>query len=110
MIQRVDEPFKGKYPFVNKMANRCQDFDLQEVDDEKEVDKYLTEFVLMKNKDTNNDKLLQFTEYRNNKVQAYSWIGRPIRADKKINLPANQKGYDTFETTVGKLLARRIQI
>ena len=28
----------------------------------------------------------------------------------KINLPANQKGCDTFETTVGKLSARRIQI
>ena len=29
---------------------------------------------------------------------------------RKINLPANQKGYDTFETTVGKLSVRRIQI
>ena len=28
----------------------------------------------------------------------------------KNNLQANQKGYDTFETTVGKLSARRIQI
>ena len=28
----------------------------------------------------------------------------------KINLPTNQRGYDTFETTVGKLSARRIQI
>ena len=28
----------------------------------------------------------------------------------KINLPANQKGYNTFETTAGKLSARRIQI
>ena len=28
----------------------------------------------------------------------------------KINLPANQKGYDTFETTVKKLSTRRIQI
>ena len=27
-----------------------------------------------------------------------------------INLPTNQKGYDTFETTAGKLSARRIQI
>ena len=27
-----------------------------------------------------------------------------------INLPSNQKGYVTSETTVGKLLARRIQI
>ena len=71
-IQRVDEPFKGKYTFVNKMANRCQDFDLQEVDDEKEVDKYLTEFVLMKHKYANNDKLLQFTDYRNNKVLTYA--------------------------------------
>ena len=26
-----------------------------------------------------------------------------------INLPTNQKGYNTFETTVGKLSARRIQ-
>ena len=43
-------------------------------------------------------------------MYTYSWIGRPIRADKKINMPANQKGYDTFETTVGKLSARRIQI
>ena len=29
---------------------------------------------------------------------------------RNINLPTNQKGYDTFETTVGKLSARRIQI
>ena len=29
---------------------------------------------------------------------------------KKINLPANQMGYDNSETTVGKLSARRSQI
>ena len=29
---------------------------------------------------------------------------------RKNNLPANRKGYDTFETTVGKLSTRRIQI
>ena len=29
---------------------------------------------------------------------------------QKFNFPANQKGYDNFETTIGKLLARRIQI
>ena len=29
---------------------------------------------------------------------------------QKINLPTNQKGYGNFETTVGKLSARRIQI
>ena len=28
----------------------------------------------------------------------------------KIDLPVNRKGDDTFETTVGKLSARRIQI
>ena len=28
---------------------------------------------------------------------------------QEINLPTNQKGYDTFETTVGKLSARRIR-
>ena len=28
---------------------------------------------------------------------------------RKINLPANQKGYDTFETTVGKLSARKFR-
>ena len=28
----------------------------------------------------------------------------------KTNLSANQKGYDTFEITVGKVLARRIQL
>ena len=27
-----------------------------------------------------------------------------------FNLPTSQKGYDTFETTIGKLSARRIQI
>ena len=32
------------------------------------------------------------------------------RRTRIINLPKNQKGYDTFETTVGKLSARRIQI
>ena len=41
----------------------------------------------------------------------YSWIGRPISTSRqKINLPKNQKEYDTLETTVGKLSARRIQI
>ena len=35
---------------------------------------------------------------------------RSATLTRKINLPTNQKGYDTFETTVGKLLARRIQI
>ena len=28
----------------------------------------------------------------------------------KINVPTNQNGYNNSETTVGKLLARRIQI
>ena len=35
------------------------------------------------------------------------WASAP--EPTKINLPANQKGYDTFETTVGKLSARRIK-
>ena len=35
---------------------------------------------------------------------------RSATRTQKNNLPANHKGYDTFETTVGKLLARRIQI
>ena len=35
---------------------------------------------------------------------------RSVRRTRIINLPENQKGYDTFETTVGKLSARRIQI
>ena len=34
----------------------------------------------------------------------YSWIAH------QINLPSNQKGYDTSETTIGKLSVRRIQI
>ena len=34
----------------------------------------------------------------------------PSKNTRKINLPTNQKVYDNFETTVGKLLARRIQI
>ena len=38
----------------------------------------------------------------------YSWIADPQDAHKQINLPTNKKGCDTFETTVGKLLARRI--
>ena len=38
-------------------------------------------------------------------LDCFSW-----RRTRIINLPANQKGYDTFETTVGKLSARRIQI
>ena len=31
-------------------------------------------------------------------------------SQQKNNLPTNQRDYDTFETTVGKLSARRIQI
>ena len=38
---------------------------------------------------------------------AYSWIGRPIRADKEYFL-TNQRGYDKSETTDEKLSARRI--
>ena len=34
---------------------------------------------------------------------------RSAKRKWKINLPANQKGYDNSETTVGKLLVRRIQ-
>ena len=33
-----------------------------------------------------------------------------VTLPRKINLPANQKGDDNSETTVGKLSARRIQI
>ena len=36
------------------------------------------------------------------------WTSNTSR--QKNILPTNQKGYDTFETTVGKLSARRIQI
>ena len=39
----------------------------------------------------------------------YSWIADQLSAQKN-NLPANHKGYDNSETTVGKLLARKIQI
>ena len=35
---------------------------------------------------------------------------RSARHTRKINLPANQKGYDNSETTNEKLSARRIQI
>ena len=34
----------------------------------------------------------------------------PSKRTWKINLPTYRKGYDKFETTCGKLLARRIQI
>ena len=40
----------------------------------------------------------------------YSWFANQQDAHKKINLPANQKGYNNSETTVGKLSARIIQI
>ena len=40
----------------------------------------------------------------------YSWIADSSGRTRIINLPTNQKGYDTFETTVGKLSARKIQI
>ena len=36
------------------------------------------------------------------------WTSNTSR--QKNNFPANQKGYDTFETIVGKVPARRIQI
>ena len=40
----------------------------------------------------------------------YNGLWIPQYEPTKNNSPANQKGYDTFETTVGKLSARRIQI
>ena len=40
----------------------------------------------------------------------YSWIADQRHAHKKIILSRNQKGYDNFETTVGKFSARRIRI
>ena len=43
-------------------------------------------------------------------VTKYGWIGSPVHAHKKINLPTNQKGCDKSETTYEKLSARRIQI
>ena len=38
-------------------------------------------------------------------LDCFSW-----RRTRIINFSTNQKGYDTFETTVGKLSVRRIQI
>ena len=38
-------------------------------------------------------------------LDCFSW-----RRTRIINLVSNQKGYDTFKTTVGKLSTRRIQI
>ena len=38
-------------------------------------------------------------------LDCFSW-----RRTRIINLVSSQKGYDTFETTVGKLSTRRIQI
>ena len=46
------------------------------------------------------------TQYRSILQLDCRSCGRP----RIINLASNQKGYDTFETTVGKLPARRIQI
>ena len=43
-------------------------------------------------------------------VFCYSWIRRPIQADKKDNFSANQKGYDNPETPVGMISERRINI
>ena len=40
----------------------------------------------------------------------YSWIADQPDAHETVNLLTNQKGYDNSETTVRKLLARRIQI
>ena len=42
------------------------------------------------------------------RVIQLDWMSNTSR--QKINSPANQKGYDTFEATVGKLSARRIRI
>ena len=53
---------------------------------------------------------------KNIKVSSFTsclWVQLDCRSSGRtriINLPTNQKGYDTFETTVGKLSARRIQI
>ena len=49
-----------------------------------------------------------FLEIREKGV--YSWIERQRLSRQKINLQVDQKGCDTFETTVGKLSAGRIQI
>ena len=44
-------------------------------------------------------------------VVPMSTAGLPIsKMHTKNNFPTNQKGYDNYETTIGKLLTRRIQI
>ena len=55
--------------------------------------------------------ILILSSWLSTKIQNYySWIGRPIRANKRLKFLTNQRGYDKSETTDEKLSARRIQI
>ena len=51
--------------------------------------------------------MLNFATVIPKKIQL-DWT--PNTSRQKINFLTNQRGYDTFETTVGKLSARKIQI
>ena len=57
--------------------------------------------------------LVNISRNKNNKSKQaqklqLDWTSNTSR--RKINLLTNQKGYDNFETNVGKFSARRIQI
>ena len=52
----------------------------------------------------------QSSEFKKNVREDIQLDWTPSRRTQKINLPANQKGYDNSETTIRKLSARRIQI
>ena len=59
----------------------------------------------------NMTKILKIHAPKGSIVFFFTTAGLNVKSEPTtINLPANQKGYNNFETTAGKLSTRRIQI
>ena len=65
ILEKVVQPFRGLFPFTNAKLQREVDFNLHISTDHAEVDSYLTDFVGMKQTQSQNDKVLEYADRRN---------------------------------------------
>ena len=93
-ITKAAQPFRGMFPFSNTALQRQSDFDLTKKKDSGEVDKFLTDFVAMKQQQSGNQLVLEFKNGRNFKKQTFV----------KIRSSANDKSHRRHDGWIDECL------
>ena len=83
---------------MNGKLNRHEDFNMKVASDQEEVDKYLSDFVSMKQQDTSSDKLLQYVDHKNNRLQIYVKI--PVANTEDYYYGAESRWIDVVLNTL----------